>query len=119
MEPKVQNATSVMERRTQRRYPLELQVLLRDTASGEANHGGQTCDISATGLYLRGDAAWLEEGRRVHLSVRLAEGEGGRAVGLRGLGRVVRVDRPAGQETGFAVMFDQVEFAADDLESMT
>lgn len=112
--------TAVAERRTEQRYPLQLQVDLR-SPSGEAAsaYDWQTCDISATGLYVRGDAGSLEEGSRVQLTVRLPVRADGGAVDLRGVGRVVRVDRAADPEVGVAVSFDQIQFSEDDLESIT
>ncbi|MBI4466508.1 MAG: PilZ domain-containing protein [Acidobacteria bacterium] len=111
--------TAVEERRRQQRYPLELPADLRLLGkAGRASCEGWTCDISATGLYLRGEARSLGEGSRVEVSVRLPAAPGAAAVDLHVIGRVVRVDRRADQ-VGLAVSFDSVEFSLDELESFT
>jgi len=105
------------ERRHNTRFPLQLEV--EWSPAGRPCQGGRTADISATGLYVEGDAEPLSAGSPVQLRVRLPLEEGGCPVDLRGSGRVVRVKRTGGDQVGVAVAFDRIEFLADDLESLT
>lgn len=101
-----------MERRAQHRYPMELAVELYSTG-GHANllYRGHTRDVSSNGFYVAGVPHLLQEGSRVQVMVWLPAGDGRRQAGLRGLGRVIRVEREDNDQVGMAVRFDRVELA--------
>lgn len=101
------------ERRAQARYPVQLRVELRSPENELASpHQGQTQDISSSGFYLLGAPESLHEGSRVQVSLWLPEGLAEEQAGLRGLGRVVRLERRENEALGVAVKFERVELAS-------
>ena len=108
------------ERRAQHRYPLQLSVdlLPLDDPADSALHG-QTHDVSINGFYLIGGPQLLEEGSSVELALWLPVGAEGQETGIRGQGRVVRVDRGVNEQIGVAVKFDRIEFTSGDVETFT
>lgn len=119
--PATREATAVAtaERRQKRRFPMQLQVNWRALGTAEEAGCGLTCDISASGLYLRGEPGALKKGSPVELNVRLPLQADGRPIDMHGVGRVVRIERNGGEELGVAVEFDRIELWPDDLESLT
>lgn len=107
------------ERRTRQRYPMQLRVDVRPAGNGASAYEGETSDISASGLYLRGGPESLTEGSTVEVALWLPVGEDGKCRGVRGQGHVVRVDRRADKQIGVAVKFDRVDFSPEELDSFT
>lgn len=108
------------ERPAQHRYPLQVSVdLLPLEDSGDSALHGQTRDVSINGFYLTAGPEFLEEGSSVELALWLPVGADGQETGIRGQGRVVRVDRGADEQVGVAVKFDRIEFASAEVETFT
>lgn len=122
-EPESDNQNvAVADRRSRQRFPLQWPARLRSVDGGPTAGialEGETLDISAAGFYLRTDAGSLQEGGLVEVDFRIPGGSESRRVDLHGLGRIVRVDRQQGGQTGIAVAFDRIEFWPDDLDSFT
>ena len=100
------------DRRTSRRYELSLPLNFR-ASENAAFQAGKTRDISNRGLYFTIDMD-LDSGADLDLNVTLpAEVTTGDSdVVIRTTGKVIRVDRPAGngdQKVGVAAMFDSYE----------
>jgi hypothetical protein len=92
-ESKSEVVTSMLNRRTARRYELSLPVIVRGPSDKEsAPLTGKTRDISSQGVYFTIDNN-LRAGTRLDLTMILpAKFTGGTEVFIRATGRVIRVD---------------------------
>jgi hypothetical protein len=92
-ESKSEVVTSMLNRRTARRYELSLPVIVRGPSDKEAaSLTGRTRDISSRGVYFTIDNN-LSAGVRLDLTMILpAEVTGATEVFIRATGRVIRVD---------------------------
>ena len=108
------------ERRTRQRYPMQLRVDVRPAGErSQDSYAGETSDISASGFYLSGGPDSLAEGNTVEVDVWLPLGEDGACRGVRGQGRIVRIDRGDQKQIGVAVKFDRIDFSPEELDSFT
>jgi PilZ domain len=96
----------VSEARTGKRFPLELPIKIHGVEQGSV-----TGNMSAAGVYIRGNAA-LEIGSNVEFEIALpAELTGGSDhVIVQCKGRVVRKDPGAGETHGVACVIDSYDF---------
>jgi hypothetical protein len=96
----------VSEARTGKRFPLELPIKIQGV-----DQAGVTGNMSAAGVYIRGNPA-LEVGSNVEFEIALpAELTGGsEQVVVQCKGRVVRKDGRAGEEHGVACVIDSYDF---------
>jgi hypothetical protein len=105
----------VSEARTGKRFPLQLPIKIhKEDAAGESS--GVTGNLSAAGVYIRGDAS-LEVGSPVEFEITLPpEVTGGKEnVVIECRGRVVRTDEPSAgsasaDNRGVACVIDSYEF---------
>ena len=103
------------EARTGKRFPLQLPIKIhKEDAAGETS--GITGNLSAAGVYIRGDAS-LEVGSPVEFEIALPpEVTGGKEdVVIQCRGRVVRTDGPSAgsaskDDRGVACVIDSYEF---------
>ncbi len=94
------------EARTGKRFPLELPIKIQGR-----DEGGVTGNMSAAGVYIRGNPA-LEVGSNVEFEIALPpELTGGaESVVVQCKGRVVRKDSEGGAENGVACVIDSYDF---------
>ncbi len=100
------------EKRTGKRFPLELPIKIHKAEGNKGEHAGVTGDLSAAGVYIRADAS-LEVGSNVEFEITLPpEVTGSKEnVVVQCRGRVVRTDEPAGAESrGVACVIDSYDF---------
>lgn len=107
------------ERRIHERFALQLRVDLRQPDGAESTHQAVTEDICASGFYVAEGPPALREGSHVEVVLWLPMGTEDKYAGLRGLGRVVRVDRGPGEKAGVAVRLDRVDFVPEDVKTFT
>jgi hypothetical protein len=105
----------VSEARTGKRFPLELPIKFHKEAEG-GEHSGITGNLSAAGVYIKGDAA-LEVGSNVEFEIALPpEVTGAKEnVVIQCRGRVVRTDEAGSAEgpadgRGVACVIDSYDF---------
>jgi PilZ domain len=96
----------VSEARTGKRFPLELPIKIQGV-----DQGSVTGNMSAAGVYIRGNAA-LEIGSNVEFEIALPpELTGGKeSVIVQCRGRVVRKDAGGGESQGVACVIDSYDF---------
>jgi hypothetical protein len=96
----------VSEARTGKRFPLELPIKIQGV-----DQGSVTGNMSAAGVYIRGNAA-LEIGSNVEFEIALPpELTGGNEnVIVQCRGRVVRKDAGSGESQGVACVIDTYDF---------
>jgi len=101
----------MIERRAQQRFPLRLQVLVRNLAHDSAEQQmGESLNVSSRGLYLLMPKQSFEAGRRVEVSFWLPVGGSTGSSCVQGSGRVVRVEPQAGEKMGMAVALEHVNW---------
>jgi c-di-GMP-binding flagellar brake protein YcgR len=106
------------ERRTARRYDLALPVIIRSLVDKETtSHNGRTRDISTRGLYFTIDQD-LSAGAELDITLTLpSEVTRGSEVFVRAMGKVVRVDKAAENNTsrvGVAAVIERYEIIRSD-----
>lgn len=99
------------EARTAQRFPLKLQVKVKDPQHGSQQ--GVTGNLSAAGVYIRMHKSW-KIGSEVEFDITLpAEAvQGDTDVQVRCRGRVVRVERQDG-DTGVACVIEKYQFVRE------
>lgn len=103
------------DRRTARRYDLSLPVLIRVPVERDA-HDGKTRDISTRGVYFTIEDN-LTAGAELDLTMTLpAEVTGGTEVFIRAIGKVVRVEKTAGNDGrhGVAALIQRYEIVRNE-----
>jgi hypothetical protein len=120
-ESKSEVVTSMVNRRTARRYELSLPVIVRGPGDkAAASLTGKTRDISSHGVYFSIDNN-LSAGARLDLTMILpAEVTRGTEVFIRATGRIIRVDVRSGNsdhKVGVAAILERYEIIRNEAAS--
>lgn len=101
------------EKRSTRRFPLDLPISVKYLDNGRRELAGHTRDVSSRGVFMYLDTeivagAPIEFVMTLPPEITLSE-----PIRVRCTGRVLRVDRPA-QDQGIAVAIDKYDFVSEE-----
>ena len=101
------------EKRSMRRFALELPISVKFLNDGKFELTGRTRDVSSRGVYMRLSAA-ITPGSSIEFVMTLPpEVTLGSAIRVRCYGRVLRVEKN-GHEQGVAVAIDKYDFVGEE-----
>jgi hypothetical protein len=105
-------AQAIVEKRATRRFSLHLPIALQ-LGNGGGDLHLRTRDVSARGVCFYIDTP-LPEGTDIHFTLTLPpEVTLTESISMRCIGRVIRVDKNAGQGTSVAAIIERYEFLGD------
>lgn len=101
------------EKRSTRRFALELPISVRFLNDGKYERTGRTRDVSSRGVYMRLDAE-ISTGASIEFVMTLPpEVTLASAIRVRCRGRVLRVEK-SGHEQGVAVAIEKYDFVGEE-----
>lgn len=102
-----------LEKRSTRRFALELPISVKFLNDGKYELTGRTRDVSSRGVYIRLNSD-ISEGARIEFVMTLPpEVTLAGAIRVRCSGRVLRVDKN-GREQGVAVTIEKYDFVGEE-----
>jgi len=101
------------EKRTTRRFALELPITVKFHEDGTTEVSGRTRDVSSRGVFIYSDSE-ISTGAAIEFIMTLPpEITAADSIRVRCTGKVVRVDK-AGREQGVAVAIDKYDFVGGE-----
>ena len=101
------------EKRTTRRFALELPITVKFSQDGGAEISGRTRDVSSRGAFIYADSE-ISDGTAIEFVMTLPpEITSAESIRVRCTGKVVRIDK-AGREQGVAVAIEKYDFVGGE-----